>query len=81
MLEIANSFHVRGDYQYTGSVQCIVLMIMGGRIPSIREMTTDEYGLKSMEDDLVDLRMSSKMWEKRGLVPMGKLIEHALLWN
>jgi hypothetical protein len=30
-----------------------------------------------MEDiDLVDLRMSSKMWEEQGLVPMGKMIEH-----
>jgi hypothetical protein len=71
---------VRGDDKYTRSVLRIVFMITGGKIPSIREMTTDGYGLKSMKDiDPVDLRMSSKMWEKRGLVPIGKTIEHASL--
>ncbi len=64
-LRTANSFHVKGDDKYTRSVECIhciVYMITGGRIPSIREMTTDEFGLRSMEDiDQVDLRMSSKM--------------------
>ncbi len=29
-----------------------------------------------MQDIAVGLRMSSKMWEKQGLVPMRKLIEH-----
>ncbi len=42
-LRTANSFHVRGDDKYTRSVKCIVFMITGGSIPSIREMTTDEY--------------------------------------
>jgi hypothetical protein len=43
-------------------------MIMEGRIPLIRKVTTDEFGLRSMEDiDPRDLRMSSKMWEKLGL--------------
>ncbi len=52
-------------------------MITGGRIVSIREMITDEFGLRSMGDiDPRDLRMSFKMWEKRGLVPMGKSIEY-----
>jgi hypothetical protein len=68
---------MKGDDKYTRSVQCIVFMITGGRIPSIKEMTMDEFGLKSMVDiDPMDLRMSSKMWEKRRLVPMGKSIEH-----
>ncbi len=45
-------------------------------------MNTDEYGLKSMEDiDPVDLRMSSKMWETRGLLAMGKSIEHTSLYG
>jgi hypothetical protein len=40
-------------------------MITGGKIPSIREMITDEYGLRSMYNiDLRDLRMSSMMWEE-----------------
>jgi hypothetical protein len=35
-----------------------------------------------MQDiDLMDLRMSSKMWEKRGLVPMGKMIEHTSMYG
>ncbi len=73
-LRTANSFHVKGGDR---SVQCFVFMITGGRIPSIREMKMDEYEWRSMEDiDPVDLRMSSKMWEKRGLVSMGKTIEH-----
>jgi hypothetical protein len=43
----------------------------------MKEMTTNEYGLKSMEDiNLGDLRMSSKMLEKWGPVPMGKTIEY-----
>jgi hypothetical protein len=41
----ANSFHVKGDDEYTRSVECVVFMITNGRIPSIDEMTTDEYGL------------------------------------
>ena len=43
------------------------------RIPTINEMTTDEYGLRSMSDiDPVDLRMSSK----QGLTPSGKALDH-----
>jgi hypothetical protein len=75
----ANSFHVKGDDKYNRSVQCIVFMITGGRISSIREITTYKFGLRSKEYiDPVDLRMSCKMWEKRGLVQimMGKFIEH-----
>ena len=44
----ANSFHVKGDDKYTRSVECIVFMITNGRFPAIHEMTTDEYGLRSM---------------------------------
>jgi hypothetical protein len=40
-------------------------MITGGRIPSIRNMSTDEFGLRSMADtDPRYLRISSKMWGK-----------------
>jgi hypothetical protein len=78
----ANSFHVKGDNKYTKSVWCIVFMITGGRIPLIREMTEDEYRLRSMEHiDPADLRMSYMIWEKRGLVPMGKMIEHASMYG
>jgi hypothetical protein len=81
-LRTANSFHVRSDDKCTRSVECIVFMITGGRIPSITEMNTDEYGLRSMEDiDPVDLRMSSKTWEKKGLVPMGKTTEYTSLYG
>ncbi len=31
--------------------------------------------------DLMDLRMSSEMWEKQGLVPMGKSIEHTSMYG
>ncbi len=44
-MRTANSFHVKGDDKNTSSVECVVFMITGGRIPSIDEMTTDEYGL------------------------------------
>ncbi len=47
-LKTANSFHVKGNDKYALSVQCIVFMITG--ILSIREMTTDEFGLRSMEN-------------------------------
>ena len=57
-------------------------MIMGGIIPLIRELTKDEFGFRSMENiDPEDFRMSSKMWENRGLVPMGKMIEHTSLYG
>ncbi len=52
-MRTANSFHVNGDDKYTRSlrsVQCIVFIVTRGKIPSIREMTMDEYGLISMED-------------------------------
>ncbi len=38
----SHSFHVRGDDNTQD------LMITGGRILSIREMNTDEYGLRSI---------------------------------
>ena len=59
----ANSIHVKVDDKYTRSVECVIFkfMITQGRIPSMDEMTTDEYGLRSMSDiDPVDLRMSSR---------------------
>ena len=57
----ANSLHVKGDDKYTRSVESIVFMITNGRFPATHEMTTDEYGLRSMSDiDPVDLRMSSR---------------------
>ena len=66
----ANSFHVKGDDKYTRSVECVICMINHGRIPSIDEMTTDEYGFRLMSDiDPVDLRMSSRQWVLQGLVP------------
>ncbi len=61
-MRTANIFHVKGNDKYTRSVQCIVFMITG--ILSIMEMTADELGLRSMDIDLVNLRMTSKMWEK-----------------
>jgi hypothetical protein len=57
----ANSLHVKGDDKYTRSVECVVIMITNGRIPTIDEMTTDEFGLQLMSDiDPVDFRMSSR---------------------
>jgi hypothetical protein len=60
----ANYFHIKGDDKYTRSVECAVFMITNERIPTIDEMTTDEYGLRSMSGiDPVDLIMSSRHWE------------------
>ena len=57
-------------------------MITHGRFPSIDEMTTDEYGLRSMSDiDPVDLRMSSRQWELQGLVPSGKALDHVSMYG
>ncbi len=57
-------------------------MITNGRIPTIDEVTTDEYGLRSMSDiDLVDLRMSSRQWELQGLVPSGKVLDHVSMYG
>jgi hypothetical protein len=45
-------------------------------------MTKDEFGFRSMDNiDPEDLRMSSKMWEKQGLVSMGETIEHTSLYE
>ena len=60
----ANNFHVKGDDKYTIPVECIFFLNTNGRFPTTHEMTTDEYGLRSMSDiDPVDLRMSSRLWE------------------
>jgi hypothetical protein len=58
-------------------------MITNGRIPIIDKMTTDEYGLRSMSDILVDLRMSesSRQWELQGLVPSGKALDHVSMYG
>ena len=78
----ANSFHVKGDDKYTRSVECVVFMITNGRIPTIDEMTTDEYGLRSMSDiDLVDLRISFRQWELQGLVPSRKALDHVSVYG
>jgi len=78
----ANNFHVRGDDKYTRSVECIVFMITNGRFPANHEMTTDEYGLRSMTDiDPADLRMSSRQWELLGLVPSGKALDHVSMYG
>ena len=73
----ANNFHVKGDDKYTRSVECIVFMITNGRFPAIHEMTTDEYGSRSIMTDIdpADLRMSSRQWELLGLVPSGKALD------
>ncbi len=49
-MRAASSFHVKADDKYSRSVECVVFMITGGRIPSIDEMTTNEYGLQSITD-------------------------------
>ncbi len=69
----AKAIHVRGDDNLTrsvvvDSVQCIVFMIIEGRIPSIKDMTSDDYGLRSIDPKDLIISNSSKMWEKRGLL-------------
>ena len=78
----ANNFHVKGDDKYTIPVECIFFMNTNGRFPTTHEMTTDEYGLRSMSDiDPVDLRMSSRQWELQGLVPSGKALDHVSMYG
>jgi hypothetical protein len=73
---------VKADDKYTRSVQFVVFMITGGRISSIGEMTTDEYGLQSMTDiDSADLRMSSRQWDLQGLLPSGKALDHVSMYG
>ncbi len=77
-----NKFHVKCDDKYTRSVECIVFMITNGRFPATHEMTTDEYGLRSMSDiDPADLRMSSRQWESLGLVSSGKALDHVSMYG
>ncbi len=81
-LRTANAFHVKGDDKYTRSIQCIVFMITGGKIPPITKMSTDEYGLRSMQEiDPANLRMSSRQLEKLGLLPSGKALDHASMYG
>jgi hypothetical protein len=77
-LKTANALHVKGGDKYTQFVHCNVFIITGGIIPSITEMSTDEYGLRSIQViDPVNLRMSSRQWEKLGYCRRAKhLIMH-----
>ncbi len=78
----ANSFRVKGDDKYTRSVECFVFMITNGRIPSINDMTTDEYGLLSVSEiDPVDLRISSRQWELQRLAPSGTALNHVSMYG
>jgi hypothetical protein len=78
----ANNFHVKGDDKYTRSVECIVYMITHGRFPELHEMTTDEFGLRSMTDiDPSELGMSTKQWEALGLVQSGKALDHMSMYG
>jgi len=73
----ANNFLVKGDDKYTIPVECIFFMNTNGRFPTTHEMTTDEYGLRSMSDiDPVDLRMSSRQWELQ-VITQGMSMIHA----
>jgi hypothetical protein len=73
---------VKGDDKYRRSVQCIVFIITGGGIPSLTEMSKDEYGLRSMQEiDPVNLRMASRQWDKLGLLPSGKVLDHASMYG
>jgi len=59
-------------------------MNTNGRFPATHEMTTDEFGLRSMSDiDPVDLRMSSRQWapELQGLTPSGKALDHVSMYG
>jgi hypothetical protein len=57
-------------------------MITNGRFPENHEMTTDEYGLRSMSDiDPSELGMSSRQWESLGLVPSGKALDHVSMYG
>ncbi len=81
----ANSFHVKADDKYTGSLECVVFMITGVIIPTIDEMTTDEYGLRSMKGiDPMDLRihwMSARQLDKQGPMPSGKELDHVSMYG
>ena len=73
----ANNFLVKGDDKYTIPVECIFFMNTNGRFPTTHEMTTDEYGLRSMSDiDPVDLRMPSRQWELQ-VITQGVSMIHA----
>ncbi len=81
-MSTTNSFHVKGGVKYTRSVECIAFMITNGRFPATHEMTTEEYGLRSMSDiDPADLRISSRQWELQGLVPSGKALDHVSMYG
>ncbi len=75
-MSAANYFHIIGNDKPTRSAECVVFMIINGRIPTIDEMTTDEF-------DLVDLRMSSRLgqWELQGRVPSGKALDHVPMYG
>jgi hypothetical protein len=81
-MRTARSFHLKADNKSTRSVECVVFMTTGVRISSIDELTTDEYGLQSMTDiDPADLRMSSRQWEKQGLMLSGKALDHLSMYR
>jgi hypothetical protein len=45
-------------------------------------MATKEFGFRSMQDiDPVNLRMSSRQWEKLGLLQSGKALDHASMYG
>ncbi len=70
------------ENSYTRSVECVVFMITNGRFPTVNEMTTDEYGLRSMSGiDLLDMIMSSRQWELQGLVPSSKALDHVSMYG
>ncbi len=78
----ANNFHVKGDDKYTRSIECIVHMIVFGRFPDSDEMTTDEFGLRSMTNmDPSELGMSARQWEALGLLSSGKALDHMSMYG
>jgi hypothetical protein len=45
-------------------------------------MSTDKHGLISIQEiDPVNVIMSSRQWEKIGLIPSGKALDHASMYG
>jgi hypothetical protein len=78
----ANNFHVKGDDKCTRSVECMVHMLVHGRFPDPEEMTTDDFGLRSMTGmDPSELGMSARQWEALGLLSSGKALDHMSMYG
>ena len=72
-IDKCSTFQTRDDNKDTWNADSLIAIILGGKIPLLGQMSTNDRGEYTAEGlDPIDLVMSSMDWQMLGLPPMGR---------